>query len=286
MTHMVDIELIEKQKRYEIHCVDEGVKRFRLNDLGGKLREDGTRTRKGLAERTATCILYSDILPGMIQRITELRNEAVLYVNEPPRGGRFAWGMIPLAILTPEQTAVITLRGILADEYSDKALAKKLTSAELKIGSMMFTQLEFEDWKCAEQQRAKDEEDYQSRYKKLIHFLKGQPVTAKNWGRFMSKFQQTRTKKDRNHMIQLGARLVQVAIEEGKGWFEVGMIFERGNGCKVIKFTDEALAALKDQQEHAELQKPMLRPMLCPPRPWVRTELQRTQPYCVPLSTV
>lgn len=287
MTHMVSPEeslrLIERQKRYEIHCIDEGIKRFRLNELGGKLKDDGSLSRKDLADRQAVRVLYQDILPGLTARVTKMRDEAAQYAYEPPRGGRFDWGSLPLAVLHPEQTAVITLRGVLSDEYSDRALAKKLTSASLKVGSMMFTQLEFEDWKARENEREKEEEDYRSRYKQLVTFLKGQPVTQKNFARFMTKFEQVRLKKDRNAMISLGTRLVHALIEEGRGWFEVGSIYSKGTSTKVIKFSDEALAALKDQREHAELQKPMLRPMLCPPKPW-RRAINDNRNITVPIS--
>lgn len=269
-TDQIPVADIEAQKRFEIHCIEEGVRRFRYQDQGGKPTDDGHTTRKGLADQTATRIIYDDILPGLIKRVTQMRDEAALYCLEPK--GQFSLGMLPLALLDPEQTSVIALRGMMADEYSEKALAKKLTSVELKIGNMLFQQLEFEDWKAQETERAKEDKDYISKYKRLLTFLKGQPVNQKQWSRFMSKYGERRARKQRKDAIILGARLVQVLIEEGQGWFEMSMIFERGHGAKVVRFSPEALAALKEQRENCELQKPVLRPMLCPPKPWVRVK--------------
>ncbi len=115
-------------------------------------------------------------------------------------------------------------------------------------------------------------------------FRRNHPTASRHqWARFASqhslerkayKVLRARQMEDEVVMAAVGGALAKALAEGAPKWFEVtrsgdGPVSAQSN-CLLL--TEHATEAMKDADLRAEVARPAMKPMICPPRPWVYRE--------------
>src|SRR5690606_15764131 len=96
-------------------------------------------------------------------------------------------------------------------------------------------------------------------------------LTPKTFDRWRRKIESIE-REDWTHEMKIivGTKLIDIAIQHGGGWFYRTMLYRRGKRIATVGLTEVALSVITDINAQSELNRPMLRPMIAPPKPWRR----------------
>lgn len=257
----VPIHEIERQQRWEAMCVEEGIKRFKRKLAGSTLSDAPGGIR-----------IIGETIGSLTDGITAAQKEAIAGVTSGSRVRQAPWWWL-LPVLPAQTLAFITLKVLLTFSQHGSDYPSEL-AVSFAIGEAVRMELEFTRWKAAESEKAGADPQYRSNLLyALTHVRHHGGVNQRNYARWLKKAEQVeKIEWARDQKVQVGAKLLLEAVTHSGGWFELKVIRKNGRPTRRVKLTDEALAALKDIHAAAEVNRPFLAPMRCPPKPWVRVE--------------
>ena len=260
---LIETHRIEAQKRLEAEGVNRGIRAYREEVAKAALAD----TQPGL-------IIIRDAMVPLVRAITEKQEEARGIITNSGRGRPPPW-IWPILALSPEKTALITLRSILTSDRRDTdtgARRRPVAHVALAIANAMRIEIEFDMWREAERQKskaAKAEGDttHRDMWEALRRSAKVIDQRAfASWGRKIKLIREQAWPKPL--AVHIGTCLIHLAVQHCGGWFAVVNVWERGKSTGVVTLTAEAVAAIEEAHTRAELMMPALLPMVVPPAPW------------------
>jgi hypothetical protein len=252
----VPIQDIERQIRWEMANVEEGVRRYRRSIAEADLGD----TPPGV-------IAMRDMMAGLVPAIEAARQEAIDGIVSEGKGRKPEWWWT-IGFLSAEKLAVITTRTLLTDR-KQKQGGSLMTAVAHNIGASVKMEMEFEQWKRSEAKRVADDPRHVNLFRLVTSRAKR--VDAKSFRRWRKKLSSIeRLDWTREMKLQLGAKLLDLAIRFGGGWFEYRMIYRKGKSERNVMLTDLARIAINDVNARLEVNRPYHLPMKVPPKPWRR----------------
>jgi hypothetical protein len=263
---------LEQQARFEVEAFNEGVKRYR-EAIAGSESWAGTvgdtvkvrRTQSDLTELTAGQKLLVEIVPGLSARIGQAQATALAAINgkgaasHPP-----PWAWYIGLVDDPDKLAVITLGCVLAfrldhDDggYRLDRQSAPITSLARNIASAVKMQVEFDRWSG----------ENPALEKKLRALY---PNVHRNvWARWRRKVDALRTEPwEPGAEVHLGTCLIDCLLAAAPSRFKTEHLPVRGKRTAHLTISDETIEFINDVTTRAEVARPLLMPMICPPIPW------------------
>jgi hypothetical protein len=254
----VPIQDIERQIRWEMANVEEGVRRYRRSIAEADLGD----TPPGV-------IAMRDMMAGLVPAIEAARQEAIDGIVSEGKGRKPEWWWT-IGFLSAEKLAVITARALLTDR-KQRTGGSLMSAVAINIGSSVKMEMEYEQWRIREARRAKEDPNHINLFRLITSRAK--KVDAKAFLRWRKKLSSIeRLDWTREMKLQLGSKLLDLAIRHGGGWFEYRMIYARGKSERRVFLTDVARTAINDVNARLEVNRPYHLPMKVPPKPWRRDE--------------
>lgn len=253
------VRAIERQQRWEMDGIAEGVKRYQRQIAGADV-VDTPPGQKAM----------NDAMKSLIPALKLAQEEAFNGIQRGRDSGPANWWWL-ITLLSPEKLAFITVRSILQCPLVDNHSGRPESRIVLHIGQSVRQQVEWEIWQQREKAKEKETDgEYQSPLRWAIHHAKQNVnlYTFQKWARKLDgveKVEWTRTQK-----MQVGAKLLREAVENGGGWFEVRTATKYGKTYRNVHLSEVAIEALADISSRMEVSRPLLTPMRCPPKPWQR----------------
>jgi hypothetical protein len=271
---------LEQQANFEVEAFNEGVRRYRealageqswAGEVGGTVR--GRHRRPNMTELTAGQKLLKEIVPGLAAGIAKAKAEAVEAIGrgDGAKGGRVPLWAWPIGLLAgddaDEKLAVIALGCVLSmpvvqDDDEDGGYAPDRTSMPLvplarHITAAVRVQIEFDRWKGDNPELAKR---LRTRYPNLHRNV---------WSRWRKKVNALRVEPwDAATEVALGEHLVHLLVAAAPTRFLLELRPLRGKPTWHLTISDETLDLINDVTTRAEIARPLLMPMICPPKPW------------------
>lgn len=221
--------------------------------------------------------LIRGIVSPLIARITTIRDSAADTLSQGRRVQGHAW---PLQEIDPKQAAVITLScactvatsGLSQDGTAQGAgVASSITLLAKRISGALRDQIEYEQWKAAETQR--NAEAARSKVEGHKDRLKALQLTYPNldrrvWAKWRAKLELARQGWTEAESIAVGTALVRSLVDVAPDRFLIAERPCNGGVQYFLDTTPEVREIMADVRERAEVARPLLMPMICPPIPW------------------
>lgn len=276
-------EWIAVEKEWEFEGLQRGIDRYRKHIEKANQRAVETNGRAGgLIDTDAGSLIMRQVVAPLANAIAAAQIIAMDSLGE--RGRPPAWAKTILT-LSAEEWAVITIRSVLLGLSPAGQNSRPSLSVALNIGSNAKLQVEFNLWKEAEAERAKEArkngEVHVNLHQLMLKRVKSvDRRNAQKWMRLskvLTKLQWTKEER-----IHVGSAMISMLIEHGGGWFAEALI-PRGSASSYqverhIVLTDSAKRVLHSYQEMTELQRPFMVPMKRPPAPWKWTDDEEGTP--------
>lgn len=247
---------IEAQIRWEVEGVNRGVRRY---------REENAKLQIGATPPGKTAI--REVLKGMVKAVEDAQNEVVL---RNKRGHVPPWS-VPFLMLDADVLAFLTVNELLNARSRDRA-GPSLTSVAMSIANACVKQIEFQTWLEREHAIHKEARKRGAPRQSMIERLKREvpKIDAMWWGKWSRRvLKLERVKWSEGLRIAVGTKLIHLAVEHGRGWFEV-VRARRPQNREVftVQLTDDAKGFLADLDERASVALPINLPMIIPPLSW------------------
>lgn len=191
-------------------------------------------------------------------------------------GGRpplYAWS---IQVVDLEKAAVIALNvavRTLSGEHDHNGMkTASITSSAKVIAGALRDQLEYDRWVVAEEQRNAEAkrakvEKHEDRLKALK--LRYPNMDRRVWKKWAAKLELAAAADwNEEDAIQLGTMVLHLLCEVAPDRFTKSEKPTNGGVQYVLGVTEEVRQVMNDVRERAEVARPLLMPMLCPPLPW------------------
>lgn len=243
------------QIEYEMQSVERGIENVR-RQMSGETNLTDTEPGRHI---------FREQMELLTRPIAAAQEEAKDLLTGSQRGVKPTWTWLILPVPAPK-LAFLTVRSILTVRLAHRSVGRKANAICLEIGNNVRMQTEFEKW---------------ARLTAAHHSETGEPDvakvferTAKNmnvrqWNARKQKLTDIETLKwSKEEKFHIGAKLLEIAIVYGGGFFELEYINIRGKTERQVFLTDLCRKMIEDCQTYLEVNTPVLRPMLCKPNPW------------------
>jgi DNA-directed RNA polymerase N-terminal len=270
--------MIASERAWEIEGQERGIARYRRHIEKAQERLVKTDGRAGgMTDTEGGSLIVRRVLVPLANAIYA---QQILGQRELMEGGGRppAWAK-QLMMLTADEWAVITIRTVLTGFAPSGDDARPVTSVALNIGSNGKLQVEFNRWKEAEAERAKEARKTNTNYVNLFQLMKHRvksvdKKTARKWMKLSERLE--RMSWDRDERSHVGSALIQLLVDHAGGWFTLVMVPSGSQSSyrneRHLVLTPEAKKVLHSYEEMTELQRPLLVPMRQPPVPWRWTD--------------
>lgn len=214
---------------------------------------------RNIAELPAGQRILFRTVPALIAAIEEcLRGpEAALDVKRPR-----TWAWV-LSQLEPEQLAVITVITALRSEGDEGSASLPLAKS---VASAVRDQLSYNAWAGDGANKAALKR-LQRRYP---------DVDRRTWKAWAQKVKApVEPQWPQAYSVAVGAQLLGLLLQACPDYFTEETVKTFTSGLKtqaVIRLTEEARLAMADAESRAQMSRPGLLPMICPPTPWTRKD--------------
>jgi DNA-directed RNA polymerase len=260
----IETQLIERQQRLEAESVERGVDRYRRAVAG---MDPGDTSPGFLATR--------EVMETLSPAIKEAQAQALALLVRPTKGGPKSSWWWTLPFLKPDVLAFITIRNILTaapGRGRSGAIGRRYASLAICLGGGVEREMEFEQWKRTERDKHKGDPRHVDLARIMV--AKVGQVDEQIFRRWRKKLEQIeRLGWKLNQKVQLGDKLLTLAVEYGRGWFRDEIYYEGAKTIRRISLSDEAQAAIQDIHARLEVNRPVLLPMVHPPIPWKKVEV-------------
>lgn len=244
--------LLEAQARFEVEAFDEGISRYR----------EALQARD-LTELTMGQRLLREIVPALAERIKAAQDEAEAGLAHRGRLPLWAW---PIGLVEAERLAVITLGTVLSfgrvapdieGHYRLTENSHPLVFAARRVAAAARIQVEYDNWSSDAEPAV------------LKRLERRYPHVNRNvWTRWRRKVDAARETWEPAIETALGCHLIALLAEAAPTRFSITHIIQRGKTVAHLQVTEETLALIDDLATRAEIARPVLMPMICPPIPW------------------
>jgi DNA-directed RNA polymerase len=245
------IRRMEAQARFELATVADGVQLYR----------DMAEVRDVL-ELAPGKRLMKTLMPGAVKAIDGLKQSLEDSLPQGRRRHDWEWHMLTLST---EKLAFIAIAGVLRGVFEGAAVVMqaRVLSIASSIAGVVQDQIEFESWE-------KDQEDTKGEL--LLRLRKRYPnLDRRTWSKWRKKIEMVRMDRlGKIDSIMLGGALLNCVVEPNADYLSTGA-FSIGSGKTELRVTVTAKTEelVEDITALAEVAHPPLRPMICPPNPWV-----------------
>ena len=241
---------------HEMAGVDEGVRRFKAT-----LNDPNTR----LSDTAAGRKIFNETMELLVPAIREAQDEAIDGIANRGKGLRPVWWWY-ISFVSPEKLAYITIRSILGIRMATNGVGRKATQICMDIGGAVKQQVEFEKWlaESKAEAQATGGPDLASR---LVR--KAKNFNQRQWGNWCRKIESIeRLDWRRDVKMHVGAKLLEIALEHGGGFFTMEYVQIRNKTERQVFLSDVCRAMIDDIHSKVEVLSPVLKPMLIPAKPW------------------
>lgn len=270
---------LEAEQRFELQLTEDARRQF-VNSLVKKtVHKDGTITYNGknLSEITPGMRAVTEMMGdgktfGILKAFREFRSECLNILNDADGRGRVSLCRLVAAERTPEELAFITANTLLTIP-NDRMVkgAAHLTMAS-KVAKVIKSSMELSEW-VTECRRLAKEEGVKDPSKFMLASVRGD-VTMKVWSRWKRKIVGIGMDQWTPQMrYQIATPLIHLAVENSGGYFGMENTYIHGKTKKLIKLTPEGVEKIQGHIEDSLLSASMLRPMICPPIAWRKSNV-------------
>jgi len=263
---------IDAEIEWEHTGIQRGIQRYRKDLMIKHPHKDGSvsYSPKSVVDTGIGNQIVNEVLHNISGEIYKLCEWSWERFSNPTREREPSWMPVFLP-LEPELLAVLSIRCCFT------AVDKTLLAVASELGRQVKLQAEFIRWKDYESDKAKEAKEngeyHANIYKLMLHRTK--KVDERSFAKFRKKsIEFGKFDWSRETIVTGGIKLIEVLVNHGGGWFEVHSArVTKGRRQvieKTVRLSPEAQEFISKQHERLELTRPLMLPMLVPPRPWVR----------------
>ena len=249
------------QLEMEISGAERGIEKYRASLLkthghGGPQRDTSlTDTEPGRR-------IFIDLMQSLVRPMEDARTEALEGIPNAGRGVRPKWWWMIIQV-PADKLAFLSIKAALNIRMTDKTSGRKATNLCIEIGSAVKMQTEYERWL-----EVCNEMDAVPNAAKLM-MQRAKNMNPRQWSSWRRKIDEIQTLSwSREEKIHIGAKLLDVLIEHGGGYFELQYVQIGGKTERQVFLTDLCRQMIEDTSSFLEVNSPVLRPMLVKPRSW------------------
>lgn len=259
----------EREVLWEASAIDRGRDRYNSTFVTKKISRDGAVKHESaeLGDVAPGQIVLKEMMVQALPHFHAAIEEAKTEITSGRRGAhKDWWWLIPW--LSAEEIALVTARVILTQKVQGESFQGRAASAvNLRIGQAIKEQIEYNKWKANSKVIAKDQNGFD--FADWLVKKMGGTVNRRTWARWKSKMDAIQNEDWEPELrVQIGAKLLDIMIKHGGGWFENRMVYRKGKTERRIFLSDAAQSALLDINAQLEVNRPYQVPMRCQPNPW------------------
>lgn len=218
-----------------------------------------------LVDTSAGRAIFTEMMQLLIEPITEAQKEAAEDIANGGRGLKKMWKWLILYV-PADKLAYMTVRSILAVRMHKQTLGRKASAITLDIGGSVKMQTEFE--KFAEKSKEKSKETGESDVAKLL-IKRAKNMNARQWDNWRRRIDDIeRLDWSREMKIHIGSKLLDIAVKNGGGFFELKYTYYRSKTTRFVFLSELCRTMIEDVNSAIEVNTPVLRPMLASPDLW------------------
>lgn len=248
-------ELVSAQRAFEGLHAELGAANY-LAD------QERVAKRDGLDKTDAAQKMIRGALPILSAALASWIEEA-----SKPKRGRPSSALLPLKTLVVVGGAPDTDKvALIALSRTFSSLTKRSPIAQTAIGIGRTLMAEIEAQAAAEK-----DPKAAAKYEKLIEGGVSEKRAAKRHAAIVEALQIGLQWSSRTQLL-VGGTILNVLLESLNGVFERGVLADPKGDLPIVKLTDEGSEALNGMAEALAWSRPLLKPMIAPPRPWTRTD--------------
>lgn len=253
----------QDQRMFELAGVNEGVQRF--NKL---LTDPATKVGDTKVGRK----IFQETMRELIPAIEREQAVAVEGIANSGRGVRPVWWWY-LPFVKADRLAYIALRSVLNVRMVENGVGRPGRTICLSIGLAVKQQVEFEKWLRDSKMEA-NETGGPNLAAKLVR--KAKNFNQRQWGNWSRRIKSIETLDwRRDTKIHIGAKLLQLLIEETGGFFELRYVQIRHKTERQVFLSQACRDMMEDINSNLEIATPVLKPMLIPPRDWAWDDINQ-----------
>lgn len=251
---------IERQIRFELRCIEDGVRVARE-----------ALSEQGLGGSNVGSKMMKKIFKPLMEQVSAAQVEAHARLTGPNLRKPHLW-WAPILTLTAEKVSVIILNTLFTANPREGSVNYRLSSLASDISRAIQTQIDYEMW-VKDQRQLKKELKAEgitefTDLERLLHSTKN--VDHRAWAKFNERI--TRAKMDKwskENGIAFGVKCIDLLISARPEWFSIKTNpVGRGMFEVQLTLTAEAQAVLLELLEQEEIATPRLLPTIIPPLPW------------------
>ena len=259
----------EREIYWEAAAIDRGKDRYRAAFNTVKYSRDGTVKHESseLGDVPPGQIILKEMMIHAVPHFQSAIEEAKQEIASGRKGKHKEWWWL-IGWLSAEEIALVTARTILTEKASGQSYqGRAATGLNLRIGQAVKEQIEFNKWKKKSKILAAEDGgvDFAAWLIKEV----GGTINRRTWARWKSKMDQIENEDwPTDTRVHIGAKLLDLMVRNGGGWFEDRMIYKSGKTERRIFLSESAQAAITDINAQLEVNRPYMVPMRMQPNPW------------------
>ena len=253
----------EAQRKFEIESVERGVENVqRMLNAPTTTLTDTEPGRK----------IFNELMSVLVTPIEDAQKDAAESITNGGRGVKKMWKWLILSVPADKLTYIL-IRSILSVRMKKQTLGRKASSIALDIGNSVKMQTEYELWAAKSKEKA-DDEGGVDMAKLLLRRAKN--MNARQWDNWRRRIDDIEMLDwPREWKIHIGAKLLDIAVTHGGGFFELKYQFYRNKTTRMVYLSDLCRQMIDDVNTSLEINTPVLRPMLSRPDPWIWSKEKR-----------
>lgn len=265
------LRITEKEREiyWEAAAIDRGKDRYRGTFSTVKVGRDGTVKHESaeLGDVAPGQIILKEMMLHAVPYFQAAIEEAKREITSGRRGAHKEWWWL-IGWLTAEEIALVTARTILTERASgDSYQGRSATGLNLRIGQAVKEQIEFNRWKKNSKILAADQGGFD--FAAWLITKVGGTINRRTWSRWKAKMDAIENEEwPSDTRVQIGAKLLDLMIKHGGGWFEDRLVYKTGKTERRVFLSEAAQQAITDINAQLEVNRPYMVPMRCQPNPW------------------
>ena len=244
------------QIEFELEGVERGIQNIRRN-----LMSPST----SLVDTESGRQIFQELMELITRPIMEAQEEALEGIANGGRGLKPTWWWL-IVNVPPDKLAFIAIRALLTVRMTKTGVGRKAASICLETGNAVKMQTEYERW-AKESKETSDQTGEPDLAKILMKRAKN--MNARQWSNWRRKIDAIE-KLDwtREQKFHIGAKLLDILILHGGGFFELRYVQIRHKTERQVFLSTLCRKMIEDVSHQLEINTPVLRPMISPPRSW------------------
>lgn len=262
----------EREVYWEAAAIDRGRERYHATFSTVKKGRDGAVKHESaeLGDVAPGQMILKEMMVAAIPYFHAAIEEAKSAIGTPDgrKGPHKDWWWL-IGWLSAEEIALVTARTILTEKASgDTYQGRGAAGLNLRIGQAIKEQIEFNKWKKNSKLMAPAKEGFD--FADWLIKKVGGTIDRRTWARWKAKMDSIQNEDwPPDTRVHIGAKLLDLMINHGGGWFEQRMVYRNAKTERRIFLSAAAQEALVDINAQLEVNRPYMVPMRCQPNPWI-----------------